>query len=165
VEIEVLCDVTAAYVDAARLFAPQKGADAAAVDRLTARLDSLAAELPRDPRGIPMTGCAGGLSGGLWSYGAHLLHGASFVLDAIDFDTRLARADAVVSGEGCFDPQSLAGKIVGEIADRCGRSRRPLHLIVAEDVFEGERPVSSVIRGTTLEKMRQAGRELSALRQ
>ncbi|HVD38503.1 MAG TPA: glycerate kinase, partial [Solirubrobacterales bacterium] len=56
IEIEVLCDVTATYEEAARLFAPQKGADAAAVERLTARLAALAAELPRDPRGVPLTG-------------------------------------------------------------------------------------------------------------
>jgi glycerate kinase len=64
--IQVLCDVQAPYEDAARLFAPQKGADPEAVERLSGRLDRLAAELPRDPRGVPMSGCAGGLSGGLW---------------------------------------------------------------------------------------------------
>ncbi|HYG96501.1 MAG TPA: glycerate kinase, partial [Solirubrobacterales bacterium] len=43
--IEVLCDVQTPYEDAARLFAPQKGADPAAVERLSTRLDRLAAEL------------------------------------------------------------------------------------------------------------------------
>jgi hypothetical protein len=57
--IEVLCDVTTPFEDAARVFAPQKGADEAAVARLTQRLDDYAAELPRDPRGVPMSGCAG----------------------------------------------------------------------------------------------------------
>jgi glycerate 2-kinase len=164
VEIEVLCDVNAAYEDAARLFAPQKGADAAAVGRLTARLEKLAAELPRDPRGVPMTGCAGGLSGGLWAYGAQLRPGAAFVLDAIGFDERLARADAVVSGEGRFDSQSLEGKIVGEIAERCAAAGKPLHLIVGGNALEAERPaaIASVARATTLEEMRQAARELPA---
>ena len=35
--------------------------------RLTKRLARQAAALPRDPTGVPLTGCAGGLSGGLWA--------------------------------------------------------------------------------------------------
>ncbi|HEX5526824.1 MAG TPA: glycerate kinase [Solirubrobacterales bacterium] len=142
VRIEVLCDVRTPYEEAARVFAPQKGADSAAVERLTDRLAHLAAELPRDPRGMPMTGCAGGLSGGLWAHGAELRPGADFVLDALDFDSRLARADAVVSGEGRFDSQSLEGKIVGTIAARCAAAGKPLHLVVGEDTFVSDAPVA-----------------------
>jgi glycerate 2-kinase len=164
VAIEVLCDVTSAYEDAARVFAPQKGAGPAAVERLATRLGSLAAELPRDPRGVPMTGCAGGLSGGLWAYGARLRPGAAFVLDAVGFDARLASADAVVSGEGRFDSQSLGGKIVGEIASRCARAGKPLHLVVGEDALGAGPPaaISSVTRAGSLEEMRQAGAGLAS---
>ena len=39
-----------------------------------------------------MTGAAGGLSGGLWAaFGAELVAGASFVLDAVGFDARARR--------------------------------------------------------------------------
>ncbi|MDX6635510.1 MAG: glycerate 2-kinase [Solirubrobacterales bacterium] len=159
VRIEVLCDVTAPYEDAAWVFAPQKGADPAVVARLAARLDALAGKLPRDPRGVPMTGCAGGLSGGLWAHGATLRPGAAFVLDVVGFDARLARADAVISGEGRFDSQSLGGKIVGEIAARCADAGKPLHLVVGRDEFGGKPPaaVSSITRARSLEEMRQAG--------
>jgi len=157
VETEVLCDVTAPYEDAARLFAPQKGADAAAVERLSARLARVAAELPRDPRGLPMGGCAGGLSGALWAYGAHLQPGAAFVLDAVGFDALLARAGAVVSGEGRFDSQSLEGKVVGEIAGRCAAAGKPLHLVVGESALEAEPPaaISSITQARSLEEMRR----------
>ncbi len=138
--IEVLCDVESAFEDAARIFAPQKGAAPAAVERLSARLEELAGRLPRDPRGMPMGGCAGGLSGGLWAYGAHLRSGAAFILDAVSFDQRLAAADAVISGEGRFDSQSLEGKIVAEIADRCAAAGKPLHLIVGADDLGGPAP-------------------------
>jgi glycerate kinase len=163
VRIEVLCDVRTPWEDAARVFAPQKGADPATVERLTARLHALAAELPRDPRGVPMTGCAGGLSGGLRAHGAALRPGAEFVLDALDFDARLARADAVVSGEGRFDSQSLEGKIVGAIATRCARAGRPLHLIVGQSELSASLPagVASVTEASSLEEIRQAGAELS----
>ncbi len=163
--IEVLCDVRTSYEDAARIFAPQKGASPGAVERLSARLDALAAELPRDPRGVLMTGCAGGLSGGLWAHGATLRPGADFVLDALDFDAHLARADAVVSGEGRFDSQSLEGKIVGTIAARCADAGKPLHLIVGQDGLG--RPhsarISSVRAASSLGEIEAAGGELARL--
>jgi glycerate kinase len=160
--IEVLCDVRTPYEDAARVFGPQKGADPDAVERLTARLDALAAELPRDPRGVPMSGCAGGLSGGLWAHGAQLQPGADFVLDTLDFDSRLARADAVVSGEGRFDSQSLEGKIVGAIATGCATAGKPLHLIVGENDWHSELPpaISSIAEATNLQEIELRGESL-----
>ncbi len=162
VSIEVLCDVQTAYQDAARVFASQKGASLAAVERLTEKLDLLAAELPRDPRGLPMTGAAGGLSGGLWAHGATLRPGADFVLDVLDFDARLARADAVVSGEGRFDSQSLEGKIVGAIAKRCATAGKPLRLIVGQNGFEEEPPTAifSVRAASSLKEIEGVGGEL-----
>jgi glycerate 2-kinase len=159
VRVEVLCDVQTVYENAARIFAPQKRAGPAAVERLTARLDALADELPRDPRGVPMTGCAGGLSGGLWAHGAELRPGAEFVLDTLDFDARLGRADAVVTGEGRFDSQSLEGKIVGAIARRCANAGKPLHLIVGQNRAPGDLPpaVASVTEAGNLEQIQRAG--------
>jgi glycerate 2-kinase len=161
--IEVLCDVRTPYEDAAPVFAPQKGADPAAVGRLAARLDELAAKLPRDPRGVPMSGCAGGLSGGLWAHGARLRSGAGFVLDAVGFDGRLAAAGEVIGGEGRFDSQSLDGKIVGELAARCGAAGKPLHLVVGEAAPIGDPPaaISSISRAGSLAEMRRAGSGLA----
>jgi len=163
VRLEVLCDVEAPFEEAARLFAPQKGADAAAVERLRRRLEAFAAALPRDPRGVPMGGCAGGLSGGLWAHGARLRSGAAFVLDAVGFDERLAAADAVIGGEGRLDPQSLAGKIVGKIARRCTAAGKPLHLIVGEDALGGDAPasISTVAEAAALEEIAQRAGELA----
>jgi glycerate kinase len=164
VRLEVLCDVQTRFEDAARVFGPQKGADPAAVERLAARLDALAGELPRDPRGVPMTGCAGGLSGGLWACSAELVPGAEFVLDALEFDDRLARADAVASGEGRFDSQSLEGKIVGAIARRCAVAGKPLHLIVGQNTLTTDPPaaVVSLTEAGSLAEIRQGGRALAA---
>src|SRR3954463_5381755 len=63
----VLCDVRVPFESAPKVFAPQKGADPDTVARPEVRLDELARRWPRDPRGVPMTGAAGGLSGGLWA--------------------------------------------------------------------------------------------------
>ena len=169
VALAVLCDVTTTFEDAARVFGPQKGADEAAVERLTVRLDEIAAELPRDPRELPMTGCAGGLSGGLWAaVGAELRPGAEFVLDLLGFEGRLAAADLVITGEGRIDPQSLEGKIVGQIADRCAAAGKPLHVVVGQDGLDSTAAagagIASITEAGTLAALREAGRHLAAPR-
>src|SRR5579884_2889070 len=130
-QLVVLCDVRTAFEDAARVFGPQKGSDEGDVRRLTRRLHDLARRLPRDPRGVPMSGAAGGLAGGLWAaFGAELAAGAPFVLDAIGFDSRMRAARAVLTGEGKLDSQSLAGKAVSEVATRARQAGVPCHAIV-----------------------------------
>ncbi|HVV90866.1 MAG TPA: glycerate kinase, partial [Solirubrobacterales bacterium] len=165
--LEVLCDVRTPFEEAARVFAPQKGADAPTVTKLEARLERIAEELPRDPRGLAMSGCAGGLSGGLWAaFGAHLRPGAEYVLDLLDFAARLRRADAVVTGEGRLDSQSLEGKVVGEIAQACAAAGRDLHIVVGRnDLGNGsmtDLSVRSVREAGTRREMTAAGREIAA---
>lgn len=157
----VLCDVSVPYEEAAAVFAPQKGADDAAVARLERRLDQFAATLPRDPRGAPMGSCAGGLSGGLMAaFGAELTMGAEYVLERIGFAERLDRADAVLTGEGQLDAQSVRGKLVGTLAIACRRAGRPLHAIVGRDALGAEQAtaagVASVTEATTLEEITAA---------
>lgn len=133
----VLCDVRTPFEQAAGRFAPQKGADAAAVARLARRLERLAGELPRDPRGVPLTGAAGGLAGGLWAaFGARLVPGAPFVLDALGFDERLRAARAIVTGEGRIDRTTLEGKAAGEAAVRARQAGVPAHAIVGENALD-----------------------------
>jgi glycerate kinase len=131
-KLTVLCDVRTPFELAVTRFAPQKGADAAAVSRLERRLEAMARTMRRDPRGVPMTGAAGGLSGGLWAtFGATLVPGAAFVLDAIDFDRRLRASHAVIVGEGRLDSTTLEGKILAEAATRARQLGLPCHAIVA----------------------------------
>jgi glycerate kinase len=136
--LTVLCDVRTPFEQAARVFAPQKGADANTVRRLTRRLARQARALPVDPRGVAMTGCAGGLSGGLWAaLGARLVPGGAFVLDSLGFDPRARAARAVLTGEGRLDRQSLVGKLVGEVATRCRQGGIPCHVIVGQCRIDG----------------------------
>lgn len=162
VRLSVVCDVDTPWERAPSVFAPQKGADPTAVRRLEQRLDALAARAPRDPRGVPRTGAAGGLSGGLWAFrGAELLPGAAYVLDAVDFDARLAGATLVVTGEGGLDDQTFAGKAVGEVARRAGDAGVPCIAVVGRSALSPERAVQlglvDVLIASTLDALRAAG--------
>jgi glycerate kinase len=161
----VLCDVRTPFEDAPKVFGPQKGADTAMVARLEQRLDELAARWPRDPRSVPMTGCAGGLSGGLWAvHRAVLEPGAPWVLDALDFDRRMRASRAVVTGEGKLDEQTLQGKLVGEIGTRARQAGVPLHAIVGSDRLDafGKRMIDlmRVIEATDIAALEAAGEML-----
>jgi glycerate kinase len=131
------CDVSIPFERAAIVFGPQKGATPEAVERLTGRLKEMAEALPRDPRGLPMTGAGGGLAGALWAvHGAEIRSGAGLVLEAVGFDRRLSEASAVVIGEGCLDGQSRHGKIGGEIYDRALQLDVPVHAIAGSQDTE-----------------------------
>jgi glycerate 2-kinase len=167
VELDVLCDVRSAWEDAPRLYGPQKGADPATVARLERRLDELARKAPRDPRGVPHTGSAGALSGGLWGFrGARLFPGAAYVLDALRFDERLREARFVVTGEGRLDTQTLEGKVVAEVAARCSRAGVACHAVVGQNALHAEGiaelALASVREATTLEELEKAGWRLAA---
>jgi glycerate kinase len=161
-----LCDVRTPWEDAARTFAPQKGAGGAEVARLSERMERLARELPRDPRGQPMTGAAGGLAGGLWArFGAELVPGAAFVLDAVGFDRRADRAALVVTGEGRLDATTLEGKVAGEVARRCRHLGVAVHAVAGAVVDEPDLPerigLDSVHPARTEDDLRAVARALA----
>jgi glycerate kinase len=169
--IAVLCDVQTPWERCAEIYGPQKGADPDMVRRLAERLDAYASELPRDPRGVAMTGAAGGLSGGLWAgLGAALEPGAPYVLDAVRCDARLRGSAGVIAGEGRIDEQSVMGKNVGEIGERALAAGVPLFAIVGGDSVPAEAAERIALRGvheaTTLEAIEataeRVGREIAA---
>ncbi len=166
--LTVLCDVRTPFEHAARVFGPQKGAGQGEVKRLSRRLSALAKRLPRDPRGQAMTGAAGGLSGGLWAaFGAKLVAGAPFVLDAVGFDARMRAARAVVTGEGCLDRQSLVGKAVSEVATRARQAGVPCHAVVGRDELDAfDRRIldlQAVFEAGTVTQLERAGARLAEL--
>jgi glycerate kinase len=111
-----LCDVRIPLADAARLFAPQKGASPDDVAELERRLGSL--EELRPYAHLAGAGAAGGLGAALAALGAELVPGAEAVLDLLGFDERLPGHDLVVTGEGEVDETTGTGKAPGEVARR-----------------------------------------------
>ena len=139
--VVVLTDTTVAFVHAARVFAPQKGADGPMVERLTARLETDAADwahrFGRDVRETPRTGAAGGLSGALFAAGADLVDGAAFIAEALGLAAAVAAADLVLTGEGAFDVTTQAGKGPGHVLALAAAHDVPTLVVagvVAEDV-------------------------------
>lgn len=138
IEYSLLCDVNTPLLGnngAAAVFGPQKGADTPdKVAQLEKRL-SLIAETTGGDTSEPGSGAAGGigfmikhiarLSGGK----ATFYRGADFVLDALDFDRRIANADIVITGEGHSDRQTLMGKLPSAVLKRCLAAGVPTMLI------------------------------------
>lgn len=126
VKVEVLCDVdNPLYGEqgAAFIYAPQKGADDAAVRELDAGLRHFARLLEekfgRGFADIPGAGAAGGLGAGAMAFlGATLRPGIEAVMELTGFDSRLPDTDLVITGEGKIDRQTLHGKLIYGIARR-----------------------------------------------
>ena len=117
-EFRVACDVTNPLYGpegAAYVFAPQKGADEAMVERLDAGLRNFAEVVKRyngeDIATLRGAGAAGGVGGGLKALlGARLEQGVDMVLEAIRFDDIIKECNLVVTGEGRLDSQTMMGK-------------------------------------------------------
>jgi glycerate kinase len=117
--LRVACDVRNTLLDAARVFAPQKGATPEMVVELERRLAADEALAPY--RDLPGAGAGGGLGAALAALGGELVEGAELVLDATGFDERARDADLVVTGEGTVDETSFTGKAPGAVVRRCER--------------------------------------------
>lgn len=131
--LTVMCDIDNPLygeTGAAYIFAPQKGADAACVQRLDAGLRHLAAvlhaQLGAEVDTLPGGGAAGGFGAGCAALLCGTLRsGITTVLDTVDFDRRAVGCDLVVTGEGSFDAQSLGGKAISGVAGRCQKLHVP----------------------------------------
>jgi glycerate kinase len=139
IDIEVACDVRTGFLDAADLFAPQKGATPAQVELLRRRLQRLA-QVYLDEHGVdvlslPGAGAAGGLAGGLAAAGATLVEGFDLVADEVGLDDVLEHADLVITGEGFLDEQSFDGKVVGGVVERANAVGVPV-LVIAGEVYD-----------------------------
>lgn len=123
IEVVLLTDVTAPLLGpmgAAAVFAPQKGASPVDVAHLEKRLARLAERLGGDPD-APGAGAAGGTAFGLaTAWGARIASGAEHIAMLTGLDAALERADAVLTGEGRFDGQSMGGKSVGRVLAGAG---------------------------------------------
>jgi len=153
IDLSVACDVRTRFVDAAEVFAPQKGASPSQVAFLRRRLERLAQvykmESGVDVADVDGSGAAGGLAGGLLTVGADLVSGFDYVADAVGLDELIESADLVITGEGFLDDESFDGKVVGGVAAMCAEFEVPCVAIVGEVV----EPLPELPRGLTVVSM------------
>ncbi len=119
--IVVACDVDNPLLGpngATMVYGPQKGADAAMLERLERRMEAFAAEAGLDTV-LPGGGAAGGVGAALHKLGATLVPGWRLFGEMAGLETKIAEADTVVTGEGSFDAQSLDGKLISGILTLC----------------------------------------------
>jgi glycerate kinase len=139
IDLVVAYDSRVPFLDAATVFAPQKGATAAQVELLRRRLERLA-QVYRDEHGIDVldlegAGAAGGLGGGLAAAGGKLVSGFDLVAEEVGLDEALEGADLVITGEGFLDEQSFEGKVVGGVAELADGLGVPV-VAIAGQVYE-----------------------------
>ena len=148
VEFVVACDVTTQFTDAAKVFAPQKGASPAQVQFLTTRLEKLVQDYQTnygvDVSKISGAGAAGGLAGGLAALGAQLVPGFDLVAEEVELDVLIADIDMIITGEGFMDNESFAGKVVGSMAELAFERKIKIAAICGEIHPEVRSQINSV---------------------
>lgn len=133
-EFIVACDVNTPFCGpdgAARVFAPQKGADPQTAEALDLGMRSfaqvIAEQFQTDIVPLSGAGAAGGLGGAFKAFlNARLTAGIEMVLDAIAFDSLLEGADLVITGEGRIDAQTAAGKTAAGVLRHAARKGIPV---------------------------------------
>jgi glycerate kinase len=130
IDLEVACDVSNPLLGptgAAATYGPQKGAtpdDVAALDRRNEDwADVLEAREGRRERDMPGAGAAGGVGFALLAIQDRfrsfaLRPGVQLVMDETGFQSKLERADLVITGEGRIDAQTAFGKTALGVAKR-----------------------------------------------
>ena len=140
VPVEVLCDCDnplCGEFGAARVYAPQKGATVEMVERLEKSLEHLAdvvkVQLQLDICHVPGAGAAGGLAGGAMVFmNATLVSGIETVMSRSDLRAELESADWIITGEGCFDYQSLSGKVVSGVLKTASQTKTSVAILAGQ---------------------------------
>ncbi len=140
VELTAMCDVENPMwgpTGATHIFGPQKGADEAMVKELDAKMEQLDKAIQKNLdlhiSEVPGSGAAGALGAGVLAFlGGGLKSGIETVLDIVEFDKVVEGADAVFTGEGKIDGQSLRGKVVIGISRRAMQKNVPVYAIVGD---------------------------------
>lgn len=133
-EVIAACDVQNPLLGprgTARVFSPQKGADARMVEALEMHLENLAhvvaQDLGCDHREAPGAGAAGGIGFGLMSFcNAKMRPGFDLVAEVLRLPEQVAAADLVITGEGRLDAQTLEGKGPAGVAALARAAGKPV---------------------------------------
>ena len=158
---------------ATNVFGPQKGVSAERLPVLDAALERFATLADRRIADEKGAGAAGGIGYGLLLLGGTRVPGIDTIATAIGLPDRVRDADLVISGEGSFDIQSAAGKVVSGVARIAEQAVTPC-VVIAGQVHLGAREmrvlgvqsayglVDLVGRDAALERARESLAEVAA---
>lgn len=141
----IACDVRNPFCGpegAAYVFARQKGADDAMIEKLDAGMQSFArlihSTTGREITHVPGAGAAGGLGGAFLAFlNAELKPGIDLLLQTLKFSEKIKGADLIITGEGRTDRQSLMGKVPSGILEEAKRQGIPV-IVVAGSIEDTE---------------------------
>ena len=133
-EFRIACDVKnplCGQTGCSAVFAPQKGADQAAVRQMDAWLCQYAqltrSVIPDADPDTPGAGAAGGLGFAFSSYlRGKLSSGVGLVLGETGIEAKIRNSDIVITGEGRLDAQSVMGKAPVGVAALAKKYEKPV---------------------------------------
>lgn len=136
IRLEGWCDVLSPLLGptgASRMFGPQKGASAEAVETLEEGMasfaDVLEEESGRPLRDHPGAGAAGGLGLAVLALTGDLRSGAEAVAEAVGLEEKIKSCDAVVTGEGRLDDSTRQGKAPWGVLQTARRLGKPCYVV------------------------------------
>lgn len=147
IRFQVACDVKNVLYGgdgAAKVYGPQKGADAAMAEALDRGLMNYAGVVKKD-LGIDVStleggGAAGGLGAGSVAFlHAELLSGAKLVMQYANVEESIRETDAVITGEGKTDGQTLQGKLVAVVSGLAARYGKPVVVFCGSNEIDASR--------------------------
>ena len=152
IEFTVVADVENKLLGkkgATYVYGPQKGAVGEIKEQLEEGMKNYNSVVKRvlgvDMNALEHGGAAGGLAAGLIAFlNANVQSGIETLLDLIDFNTLLSDADAVITGEGCLDEQSLQGKVVCGITKRCIKKNVPVYVMAGITKIQGAEGIKRI---------------------
>lgn len=150
---------------ATNTFAKQKGATEESIMRLEGALENFAkacgkTQDGKDPAVALGAGAAGGLGFGLLLLGGRRVAGIETVMQIVELDQKISKADLVITGEGCLDDQSLYGKVVTGVARHCTDVAKPC-VAIAGEVRLGKRECLTAGIDSAYSMVEVAGKERS----
>ena len=147
IRMELACDVTNPFLGplgAVHVFSKQKGAvEQTMRDMLESGMHKLNS-LYQEKFGIDLSlvagsGAAGGISGSLYAVlrqknteAVAMRKGIEIIADSANLREKIARAELVLTGEGSFDGQSSAGKVVSLVQEIAYEHNVPLVIICGQ---------------------------------
>jgi glycerate kinase len=73
--------------------------------------------------------------GVVWGLKAQLTSGFTAIAELTQLENAIQKCDGVITGEGCFDDQSLQGKVVGRVIKLAQNYQKPVFVVAGQTLL------------------------------